>query len=532
LGRKVDRPPHGMLYERRFRGVRARPTLRELLNTARDSGYLLDYRFDDDGLLVRRPWLAGPTLDSMFQRIPAEDRLRFSAEAFAKLLRQLDALRTVGLEHGAVHPGNVVVTRGVQLVDVVGNAARLQADAAESRHYPIWMWGPTAPQGRGWGRWDRICLLRMSTLLALGPDAWHGWWNAAEMIDACERWVANARTLFTEDAEAAVRMETSLALARRLVEEGELPELAAGPAPEAVAEAVADASVEEDESSHVLPAVEAGPGEEDSAQVEVMAIEEAPSDIVPIDVEMLDEPDEGVTEPYPVPETAAAARPVVESAYDLPVVTDDPHLPTAEVEVTPPPSGPQEAIREDPLRWFAEHMGTFRTSASETVLRPEQEARAIRAAVNVGLTPERARSALAEWLESSELVRVETLRAQATRTVVDGKHYGKWVRRRAVIMAEWLFTNRGMDAAEATLIVRQIIGEQGLVDERDYRREWVPPLERFLRKNCPRLAYKPRQVRKMVDVVAQHGVPRTLAERWVKSFLAEGGYEVKKGLFG
>ena len=531
MGRKVDRPPHGTLYERRFRGVRARPTLRELLNTARDGGYLLDYRFDDDGLLVRRPWLAGPTLDTMFLRIPADDRLRFSAEAFAKLLRQLDTLRTQGLEHGAMHPGNVVVIRGVQLVDVVGNAARLQSDAAESRHYPIWMWGPTAPQGRGWGRWDRICLLRMSTLLALGPDAWHGWWNAAEMIEACERWVANARTLFSEDAEAAVRMETSLALARRLVEEGELPELALGPAPEAVAEAVAEASVEEDESSHVLPAVEAGPGDEEATPVEVVPIEEAPDDVVPIDVEMLHEPDEGITEPHPVPDAGNAARPVMESAYDLPVVTDELQPSTAEVETTPPPSGPREAIREDPLSWFASHMDSFRTDSSETVLRPEQEAQALGAAVDAGLTPERARSALAEWLESSELVRVETLRAQATRTVVDGKHYGKWVRRRAVIMAEWLFTNRGMEATEAATIVRQIIGEQGLTDERDFRVEWVPPLERFLRKNCPRLAYKPRQLRKMVDLVAKQGVPRTLAERWIKSFLAESGYEVKTGLF-
>ncbi|MDP7111648.1 MAG: hypothetical protein QGH45_06785 [Myxococcota bacterium] len=212
-------------------------------------------------------------------------------------------------------------------------------------------------------------------------------------------------------------------------------------------------------------------------------------------------------------------------------MTDEPHLSAAEVEETPSPSGPQEAIREDPLSWFASHMDSFRTNSSETALRPEQEVRAIRAAVDAGLTPERARSALAEWLESSELVRVETVRAQATRTVMEGKHYGKWVRRRAVIMAEWLFTNRGMDAAEAATIVRQVIGEQGLSDEREFRKEWVPPLERFLRKNCPRLEYKPRQVRKMVDLVSQQGVHRTLAERWLKSFLEEGGYEVKKGLF-
>jgi len=531
LGKKVERPPHGTLYERRFFDVSPRPTLRELLNTARDGGYLLDYRFDGDGLLVRRPWLEGPTLDSMFQRIPADDRPRFSAEAFAKLLRQLDALRTVGLEHGAVHPGNVVVTRGVQLVDVVGNASRLQSDPSASRHYPIWMWGPTAPEGRGWGRWDRICLLRMCTLLALGPDAWHTWWNASEMIDACERWVANARTLFTEDAEAAVRMETSLALARRLVEAGELPELAGGPAPEAVAVAVAEASIEEEESSRVMPAVEAGPEDEDDVPLEVVPVEEAPADVVPIDVEMLDEPDEDVTERYAVPDDNTETRRVVESAYDLPVIEDDPHLPSVEEEVAPPSSGPQEAIREAPVSWFHENMDSFRMNRRETVLRPEQEAKAIRAATNAGLSQERARSALAEWLETSELVRVETLRAQATRTVVDGKHYGKWVRRRAVIMAEWLFTNRGMDAAEAGVIVKQVIQEQGLIDERDFRREWAPALERYLHKNCPRLIYKKGQLRKMIELVQERGVPETLAERWVKQFLVNGGYELKKGLF-
>lgn len=502
MGKKVDRPPHGTLYERRFTDVQARPTLRELLNTARDEGYLLDYRFDGDGLSVRRRWTEGPTLDAMFQRIPAGERTRFSAEAFAKLLRLLDALRTAGLEHGAIHPGNVVITRGVQLIDVVSNASRLGSSPGDSRFYPIWMWGPTAPDGRGWGRWDRVSLLRMCTMLALGPDAWHNWWTAEEMIEACQRWVAEARKLFVADAEAAVRMETSLALARRLVEGQLLPAVA--------------------------PREDGSAAEDGAVPIQVVPIEEIPDDLVPADIESYDGGDEGVTDAYAVPEEATEAHTVDSPAEFVP--EPEPPMPEPEPQAEAE-SGPHAAIREDPLRWFHEHMDSFRNNRQEILLRPDQEARAIRAAVNDGLSPERARSALAEWLDGSGLMREETLRTQASRTVMEGKHFGKWVRMRSILMAEWLFTNRGVEATEARDIVRQIIAEQGLSDEREFRGEWAPALERYLHKNCPRLAYKPRQLKRMIDMVAERGVPPKLAERWVKKFLAELGYELKEGWF-
>jgi len=527
VGKKVESPPHGTLYERRFTDVQARPTLRDLLNTAREEGFLVDYRFANDGLTVRRRWLEGPTLDGMFQRIPADDRIRFSAEAFAKLLRQLDSLRAAGLEHGAIHPGNVIIARGVQLIDVVSNASRLGASTEDSRFYPVWMWGPTAPDGRGWGRWDRVSLLRMCAMLALGPDSWHDWWSADEMIVACERWVADARKLFVADAEAAVRMETSLALARRLVDEGELPVAPPG----------------EERASDEDPAGEEG-APEGAVPIQVVPVQEIPDDLIPVDIESMDE-DEGVTDAYPVPEEAteahAAAPPrALGPAHGEALVPPDAtSLPEPEPEPEPAPTpspdpeeDPEAALREDPIRWFGDHMDSFRTHSNETILRPEQEARAIRAAVNDGLSPDRARSALAEWLDGSGLAREETLRTQASRTVMEGKHFGKWVRVRSILMAEWLFTNRGMEAEEARHIVRQIIGEQGLSDEREFRKEWAPALERYLHKNCPRLAYKPRQYKKMIELVAERGVPPKLAERWVKKFLSELGYELKEGWFG
>ncbi len=521
MGEKVDRPPHGTLYERRFPGLRARPTMRDLLNTARDEGYLLDYRFEADALVVRRSWVEGPTLDAMFRRIPPDDRTRFSAEAFAKLLRQLDALRTAGLEHGAVHPGNVVISKGVHLIDVMSNASRLATPPEDSRYYSIWMWGPTSPDGRGWGRWDRVNLLRMCTLLCRGPDAWHEWWTAEEMIETSEQWVGDARRLFTADAEAAVRMETTLAVARRLLDEVELPPPTPRPQP-------AVSTADEPPGEGAGGGSEGEPGD----AFHIVPIEEAPDDmVVAIDVELIEEPDEGVTETYPVDDGVAEGRaPAVEgSGAPDPAGGGTDEAP--EPADADPSTGDPDDLREDPIRWFATHMDSFRASPQEKILRPEQEARALRAAVNAGLTPERARSALAEWLEGSDLLREETIRTQAGRTVMDGKHYGKWVRVRSVLMAEWLFTNRGMDAAEASIIVRQIIGEQGLIDEKEFRREWAPALERFLHKNCPRLMYRSRQHKRMIDLVSERGVPRKLAERWVKKFLAEGGYELKDGWF-
>ena len=553
MGRKVEGTPHWTLYERRFERVTARPTLRGLLTAAREHQHLLDYSFEDGGLIIRRGWVDGLTLDEMFRRIPAADRARFSAEAFAKLLRQLDALRAAGLEHGAVHPGNVIISRGVQLIDVIANSSRLGVDPGDDGYYPIWTWAPTAPGRRGWGRWDRISLLRTCSMLALGEEAWHAKWTAPDMLEACARWVKDTRPLFEADAEAAVRIETTLAMARRLV--GGKPLLSATSSelqalqPEELTPA-ADPLPPVDPLPHLAPAEPTQLSLQPTEITEPVTVPEDPSEIpdsaslavaepetrpAPSEPTPLREPqdldtDAEITDSLPVPAPTPEPPASPEGATEMPPRSADT---TGRVEPPPDPAAdlPVPDPRDDPVAFVAVEVSRVRGNATDAILRTGHEAAVIQQAVRQGLTPERARSAMAEWLEGENLIREEILHATASRTISDGRHFGNWVRMRALIMAEWLYTSRGEPEDEARSQVRQIVAEHGLQDERAHRREWVRLVDRYLRKNCPRLSYKPRQLKKMIDLVARKGIPTGLAERWVERYLREMGYERKDGWF-
>lgn len=173
---------------RTFPGVRIDSRLERQLERVKVQGYLLDFRSNAEGLTVVRPQeVEGKdlrTLDVFVGGTP-DERLSASRYLFSLLLEKLD-----NLDHGALHPGNVLQVEGsFKFLDPIANAAYLGVLPEESAAtYGVWLWTFRMPAGWKVKDWDLICLLRMVVLLAQGPP-WDVPRSLPEVVDLCRRWV-------------------------------------------------------------------------------------------------------------------------------------------------------------------------------------------------------------------------------------------------------------------------------------------------------------------------------------------------------
>ena len=163
--RRLDDRVHGAVYERTFAGFRQDGEVEVALDRATRAGALVEFKVDGTGLVTRRKWFESTPLNDLFRDADEGERRLQSAKLFSVLGRQISKLDDAGVAHGAIHPSNVLISNGLQLVDAVANTTRLGLGGAGLSRG--WLWRETPPLGVSWGDWDRANLLRMATLLGL-----------------------------------------------------------------------------------------------------------------------------------------------------------------------------------------------------------------------------------------------------------------------------------------------------------------------------------------------------------------------------
>lgn len=210
---------HGAIYERTFSGVLVDETQQSVLETFKDRTFcdrrlLLDYRLDEGGLTLRRPWIEGETIAEHFGngKSSATDLAALTLEIYCTALGELYALHDWGYAHGAIHPRNLIIPAdrsGILLLDPVFNSAGMTGSSGWDGGENLWSWGPClpvewTPEDRDW-----ISLLRLAALLATpNPGSVVG--DADAVLESCREWVK-------------VAMKSSLpgSLPRRCLEHGE-----------------------------------------------------------------------------------------------------------------------------------------------------------------------------------------------------------------------------------------------------------------------------------------------------------------------
>ena len=212
--RRVEDGVHGLVYERSFDTVRADDEVEQALDRATRAGALVEFKLDDKGLVTRRRWFEGTPLAHLFRDADPGERRSQSVTLFSRLGQELSRLEDVGVAHGAIHPSNVLIANGLQLVDAVANNTRLGVQGRGLA--PGWLWSSARPVGVSWADWDRANLLRMTTLLGLPPEGLTMAEAPAAILAMCRKWAASAIESLPAGSHSERAIENALRAAERV----------------------------------------------------------------------------------------------------------------------------------------------------------------------------------------------------------------------------------------------------------------------------------------------------------------------------
>ena len=206
---RINHPKWGQPRRRVFRDVAWDAKLEQDLQSAANSGSILEFQREENGLVVLRSWVDGTAVRSFFSDATFIERRDRSRDLFAAVIGQLGE-RT----HGAVHPENMLkVEEDLVLFDWVANAAKLRTVPESSVTYDLWLWQPYTPPEWNTRNWDRVNLLRMAALLEQGPP-WEAPLPFPSMIQLCRFWAES----YIRDLTAGDDLEPELREALRLLE--------------------------------------------------------------------------------------------------------------------------------------------------------------------------------------------------------------------------------------------------------------------------------------------------------------------------
>lgn len=178
----------GNCEKRRFLSISAEPPLVERLEQAKRLGDITSYAFTADALTVCRPWIAGNDALEEFSRLKAVERITYSYPLF----RTVAKILANGVEHGALHPGNVLLHPGggFKLVDGYFNKVLLNPRGVPKDD--IWLWGPCIPAGWTIADWDAVSLLRTAALLSAVDTSRPPRRSNEEVKGLCRKWAEEA----------------------------------------------------------------------------------------------------------------------------------------------------------------------------------------------------------------------------------------------------------------------------------------------------------------------------------------------------
>lgn len=485
--RRLEDGTLGPVYERSFTGFPRDAEVEAALESATRVGALVEFRIEGAALVTRRRWFESTPLDQLFRDADDAERRRNSRTVFSRLVQELGRLASAGLNHGGVHPGNVLIAGGgLQLVDAVANSTRLGFGVG--RPPQGWLWGVGRPEGVNWHDWDRANLLRMATLLGLPAQQDGRAEGPTSVLDRCRAWAVGALEALPTGSDMGQAIEQALVAAELIV-----GTLAAPPR----------SPVDLAKRDVFAPSLPPSPG-----PVVLTKTPERPT------------APERVAPPAPVPAPALVAAPA-------PVASPERSAAPAAPDAGAPAGGESESAVVEAL---AE--GTFRGTSGLRMLHTHLEEQLMRIADARGVPPTRTRALLAHWLRRRSCVREEELVEAARLSVRAGTHFQVWVPRNVLMNAQRAFTQYGVAAHDAEVRVAAVLQELGLSDEREGERRWHACLDAYVQKNCPKKTFSPKQRTEMCAQVTSFGVPRELAEEVTNRFLDEHKFVEKKGWFG
>jgi hypothetical protein len=182
---RIEYPEFGLVNERSFPAAALDAGLRGSLEDFKRWGLIHEYRVENGTLTLWRPWIKGQTQDEFFRWLPNTERINYSHQLFRRVQRKLEE---IGCGHGALHPRNIILRQGggFELVDAIFNRVRLNP-LAVMQDDP-WLWGPCVPKSWTLKDWDRVSLLRTTTLLAQNPATWEKPIPTEQAAEMCRKW--------------------------------------------------------------------------------------------------------------------------------------------------------------------------------------------------------------------------------------------------------------------------------------------------------------------------------------------------------
>ena len=557
MGRKLDHPEHGVLYERQFAPVQLDQPLQHALEQARKSGHLVEYGGEPGQVLVQRRWREGKTLDEYFREMSVSERKKNAVDVYKALTEQLRQLHKE-LEHGAVHPGNVILDQGLVLVDAVSNSAHMGIPPSHGAQYMTWLWRNTPPPSWSWHQWDQVCLLRMCTLLAQEPDRWHGNWSMQDMLQACSSWVAEATELLTPGSDVATQMHEALGQAQGLPNEPDpVQQPAAAPAFPPQVEHPQSTPLQY-ASTVMAPASPYAQQQQSSQFPDTIPEPQPPQHTMPPQYpQQAPMPPQYPQQqqqmppqhqPPPQQQPPQYAQPIA-GQTQYPQGTPIQPVPTGPQQYPPaqpapgqypqvPQSGgypPAQEAAPDPDEQNAEMirnmLSQVRTMGGANILEATDEQQILTVCAEKGIANEMTQSVINVWLKRNRVARANDLSVKAEQQITRGVQHGKWVKESALRNATRTYTNQKLSEAKAAEKIRRLLEDNNLIDERAIRADWVPRLDAFLNAKCKKNQYKAKQFMEMITILASFGIPGALAEQWVKHYLDKHGFTEKSGWF-
>ncbi|NJL26694.1 MAG: hypothetical protein HC897_01885 [Thermoanaerobaculia bacterium] len=218
---KLEHPRYGTVSERSFPAAALADDQLPILETFKKTEVIHDFRLDGGKLTLWRPWLEADAIDVSFRSMSVTDRILYSRTIFKRLLALLQSLAT---GHGAPHPGNIFLVddRDLVLVDAVFNNV-VHAHESIDDATLVWLWGRRVPRGWSLRDWDRVSLVRVSTLLAQHPSTWEERLSNQDMAALCRQWVEEAVGACGPGSDDAQPLKDALPLLDRIGDEKPRP---------------------------------------------------------------------------------------------------------------------------------------------------------------------------------------------------------------------------------------------------------------------------------------------------------------------
>jgi hypothetical protein len=191
--------------------------------------------------------------------------------------------------------------------------------------------------------------------------------------------------------------------------------------------------------------------------------------------------------------------------------------------IQPPPP-----LEIEKLAQLEEHLGAFLKRRGDRMLRSEDE-KALRE-----MSGGDASVLLAVALRLRDAERQEAVMETASDFLRAGVYEKgrRSVRSSACRNAERIFLGLGVPHKEAKGLVQQLLGTLGLEDSHTLQNEWVPEIERYLRRHCGKREYSRRQLSKMVKLVARYDLPEKWAELQLRHYLEQHSASMSRSFFG